>query len=88
MLLPERLTLDVRNNALGNEESMALLRFHAFTGCELTGRFSGFSKTTWFDTFFKTNLFVCKAFASLGNNDDGLKEEIIDGLTKFTLDLY
>ena len=46
MLLHERLTLDVRNNALGNEESMALLRFHAFTGCELTGRFSGFSKTT------------------------------------------
>ena len=27
-------------------------------------------------------------FASLGNNDDGLKEEIIDRLTKCVLDLY
>ena len=29
-----------------------------------------------------------KAFTSLGNNDDGLKEEIIDGLSTFVLDLY
>ena len=74
--------------ALGNEKSEALLGVHAFTGCDLTGRFSGFSKTTCFDTFLKSNSIVHKAFASLGNNDDGLKEEIIDGLTKFVLDLY
>ena len=30
---------------------------------------------------------VHKAFASLGNNDDSFKEEVIDGLTKFALDL-
>ena len=75
-------------NALGNEKSMALLGFHAFTGCDSTGRFSGFSKTACFDTFLKSNSFVYKAFASLGNNDDGLKEEIIDGLTQLVLDLY
>ena len=67
---------------------MALLGFHAFTGCDLTGRFSGFSKTTCFDTFLKSDSFVYKAFASLGNNEDGLKEGIIDGLTQFVLDLY
>ena len=47
-----------------------------------------FQKTTCFDTFLKSNSIAHKAFVSLGNNDDGLKEEIIDGLTKFALDLY
>ena len=75
-------------NALGNKTSMALLGFHAFTGCDLTERFSGFSKTTCFGAFLKSDPFVYKAFASLENNDDGLKKEIIDGLTKFILDLY
>ena len=65
-------------NELGNEKSMALLGFHAFTGCDLTGKFSGFSKTTCFDTFLKSNSFVYKAFASLGNYDDGLKEGWLD----------
>ena len=74
-------------NALGIEKSKTRLGVHAFTGCDLTGRFSGFSKTTCFDTFLKSNSIVHKAFASLGNNDNGLKEEIIDDLTKFVLDL-
>ena len=76
------------NNALGNKKSKELLGVYAFTGCDLTGRFSGFSETIYFDTFFKSNWIVQKAFASLGNNDNNLKEEIIDGLTKFVLDLY
>ena len=52
-------------NALGNEKNMVLLGFHAFIGCDLTGRFSGFSKTAWFNTF-KSNSFVQKVFVSLG----------------------
>ena len=75
-------------NALGNKKGMVLLGFHAFTGCDLTGRFSGFSKTTCFDTILKRDSFLYKPFVSLGNNDDGLKEEIIDGLTQFVLDLF
>ena len=67
---------------------MALLGFHASTGCDLTGRFSRYSKTTCLGIFLKSNSFIYKAFASLVNNDDGLIEEIIDGLTKFVLDLY
>ena len=67
---------------------MALLGFHAFIGFDLTGKFSGFSKATCFDAFLKSNSFVHKAFASLGNNDDGLKEEKIDDWAKFVLDLY
>ena len=58
---------------------MALLGFHVSTGCDLTERFRGFSKTTYFDTFCKGNSFVYKGFTSLGNNDNGLKEEIING---------
>ena len=64
---------------------MALLGFHVFTGCDLTERFSGFSKTTCFNTFLKSDSLVYKATASLENNGDGLKEEIIDGLTQFVL---
>ena len=41
------------HKVLGNEKSKALLGVHAFTDCELTGRFSGFSKTTCFDIFLK-----------------------------------
>ena len=67
---------------------MALLGFYAFTGCDLTERFSGFLKTTCFGAFLKGDPFVYKAFASLESNNDGLKEEIIDGLTKFILDLH
>ena len=52
-------------NALENEKRMALLGFHAFAGCDLTGRFSGFSKITCFNTF-KSNSFIYKVFASLG----------------------
>ena len=75
-------------NVLRNEKSMALLRFHAFPPCDLTGRFSEFWKTTCFDTFLKSESFVYKGFASLGNNYNGLKEEITDGLTQFILDLH
>ena len=75
-------------NALGHEINISLLGFHAFTGCDLTGRFSGFSKSTCFDTFLKSKSFVHEAFAPLGDNDDELKEEIIAGLTTFVLDLY
>ena len=63
-----------------------MLCLHDFSGCDVTGRFSEFSKTTCFDTSLESHSIVHKGFASLGNNDDGLKEEIIDGLTKFVLD--
>ena len=64
------------------------VRFSCFYRLRLNRKISGFSKTTYFDTFLKRNSFVYKTFASLGNNDDGLKEEIIDGLTQFVLHLY
>ena len=69
-------------NVLGNKNSMVLLGFHAFTGCDVTERLSGFLKTTCFGAFLKSDPFVYKAFASLENNDDGLKEEIIDDPNK------
>ena len=67
-------------NALGNEKNILLLGFHAFTSYDLTGRFSGFLKTTWFNTI-KSNSFVHKVFGSLGKNDSGLKEKIINDFT-------
>ena len=51
-------------NALGNEKSKAHLGFHTFTGCDVTGRFTRFSKSTCFDTFLKSNSIVHKIFIS------------------------
>ena len=59
------LKLGCVHNALENEKSLALLRFHALTGCDLRERFRGFSETTCFKTF-ESNSFVHKVFASLG----------------------
>ena len=45
-------------------------------------------KTTCFNTFLKSNLFAHEAFASLGNNDNVLKKDVINGLKTFVLDLH
>ena len=50
-------------SALGNEKSKALLGAYAFNGCDLTRRISGFSKTTCFDRFLKSNSIVHEVFA-------------------------
>ena len=50
-------------SALGNEKSKALLGAYAFNGCDLTRRVTGFSKTTCFDRFLKSNSIVHEVFA-------------------------
>ena len=50
-------------SALRNEKSKALLAAYAFNGCDLTRRISGFSKTTCFDRFLKSNSIVHEVFA-------------------------
>ena len=42
----------------------------------------------YFYVFLKSNSFVHKGFTSLGNNNNGLKEEIFYDLPTFVLELY
>ena len=49
------------------KKSQSLLGFHAFTGCDTTGRFSGKSKATWFKLFLNTDENTTDAFQALSN---------------------
>ena len=75
-------------NALGNEKNMALLDFHAVTGCDLIGRLVDFRKASASIHFLKPIHSYIKDLLHWKKNDDGLKEEVIDGWTQFLLDLY
>ena len=77
-------------NNLGEEKCAALLGFHSFTGCDQTGKFSGFSKLSCWKTFVKSKPSVLEAFAELGqeNVDITNSSKIGKGLIDFVLDLY
>ena len=60
---------------LGSEKCQTLLGFHAFTGCDETGKFNGHSKTSCWNTFMSSSKQVLSAFTNLE-------------LMCFVLDLY
>ena len=49
------------------ESNLPAAGFHAFTGADQTGRFSGRSKTHCCDVFYVSNNFPVQPFISLGN---------------------
>ena len=54
---------------LGQKYASALLGLHAFTGCDLTGRFGGRTKDSCFKTFLSCDDKILAALADLGNRD-------------------
>ena len=42
--------------ALGKEKAQALPIFHAFTGADNVGKFSGIGKTKWFQQYMKADV--------------------------------
>jgi hypothetical protein len=63
--------------ALGKEKAKALLIFHAFTGN--IGKFSGVSKTKWFQQYMKADINLPRALLKLpvdGNITEDVKEEL------------
>ena len=70
-------------DALGSDLVAALPGFHAFTGCDTTGRFSGKGKQTCWKTFLKASKGVVTAFSNLGTvrqpsvEDNALFEEFV-----------
>ena len=53
-------------DALGSDVIAALPGFHAFTGCDITGRFAGKGKKSCWKVFVKARKGVIRAFSKLG----------------------
>ena len=65
----------------------ALLGFHAFTGCDQTGKFSGFGKPSCWTMLMNSSKKVLDAFQELGLPDDP-NNSFLDALEHFMVQLY
>ena len=65
----------------------ALLGFHAISGCDQTGRFSGFSKTYCWEIFLDLPNNVLDEFSSL-NGSTLPSDSTLNTLEQFVLRLY
>ena len=63
--------------AIGRDKATALPVFHAFTGAENVGRFSGVGKPKWFQHHIKAERNIVKALMKLPEDDD-LTQEVKD----------
>ena len=69
-------------NSLGSEVASALLPFHALTGCDITGKFSGKTKEFWTKRFLaeRTNMNFIQALLSL---HECQSDEVINEIASF-----
>lgn len=67
---------------LGWEKAQALPVFHAFTGADNIGKFSGISKTKWFQQYLKADMSLTRALMKLPEEGD-LTLEVKNELAKF-----
>jgi len=74
-------------SALGREKAAALHVFHAFTGADNVGRFSGLGKTMWFQQYMKVDRKVISALMKLTEEGD-VTQDVKDALAKFVCLLY
>ena len=74
-------------NSLGSEVASALLSFHALTGCDITGKFSGKTKEFWTKKFLaeQTNMNFIQALLSL---QESQSDEVINEIASFFCRLY
>ena len=66
----------------------ALLGFHAFTGCNITGKFNGISKQHCWKQFLNCSQHEFEAFSSLGNCKSLPSDTVILHLQQFIMKLY
>ena len=66
--------------ALGDAKSQVLVGFHAFTGCDQTGKFNDHAKQSCWNTFITSLKKIIDAFMLLGNSIKHPMEECIDGI--------
>ena len=65
----------------------ALLGFHAISGCDQTGKFSGFAKKSCWETFMTSPIEVLNTLASLGTSNVPSDLEFTS-LEAFVVQLY
>ena len=67
---------------LGHQVASALLSFHALTGCDVSGKFSGKTKEFWTKRFLadRTNAAFIRALVSL---QQFLSDNVVDEIVKF-----
>ena len=74
-------------DALGSDVVAALPGFHAFTGCDITGRFAGKGKKSCWKVFVKARKGVITAFDKLGQGQCPSDEDY-QFLEEFVCHLY
>jgi len=67
--------------SLGIEKAEALPIFHAFAGADNIGKFSGFSKTQWFQQYMKADISLPIALLKLPGDGD-ITEKVKEELAK------
>ena len=81
--------IGIMYETLGPSHAEALLGFHAFTGCDQTGRFFGKLKKECFKIFIAYSHNDLLPFLSLGRSSSSiLSNKVHHGLQKFVLDMY
>ena len=66
----------------------ALLGFHAFTGCDITGKFNGISKQHCWKQLLNCSRDELEAFSYLGNCESLPSDTVILPLQQFIMKLY
>ena len=74
--------------APGDAKSQALVGFHAFTGCDQTGKLNDHAKQLCWNTFITSPKKIVDTFMLLRNSINDPMEECIDGIIVFVLNLY
>ena len=73
---------------LGEKRAAAIIGFHAFTGCDVTGKFAGRSKEKCFKKFLEADDEILRALANLGATENLPGEEDLRNLERFVCFLY
>ena len=73
--------------ALGVDRAKGISTFHAFTGADSTGRFSGVGKITWFKIYLKAESNVIQGFQMLSENNE-VTEDLISTSASFVCAAY
>lgn len=75
------------NSALGEDVSLALPSFHAFTGCDYNPAFFKKGKTKPFNALRKNKEFI-EAFKSISNLPNEIPDNIVTTIEKFVCTIY
>ena len=76
-------------DALEPKRAKSLLGFHAFTGCDMAGKFRGRSKAFCWKIFLQSDNKVLDSFFALGSREINPTDcFVVDGLVKYVMKLY